>query len=74
MRKNYRLEDLFRRTLIFVGDLYRMDKRLDALRKEAKRLGVEINDLPESEKTFERLKNEANILHNGIDTSLNGER
>lgn len=50
-----------------------MDKRLDALRKETKRLGIELDDIPESEKTIDRLKQEANTLHNEIDTELNGE-
>ena len=66
-------EDLFKKVLVFVGDLNRMEIRLDRLRKEAKSLGVEIEDLPESEKTIERLKNEANVLHGNIDNKLDGE-
>ena len=66
------IEDLFRKTLVYIGDLNRMETRLDALRNEAKKLEIEIEDLPKSEKTIDRLKNEANVLHNQIDTKLDG--
>ena len=66
-------EDLFKKVLVFVGDLNRMEIRLDALRKEATGLGVEVDDLPESEKTIVRLKNEAVNLHNKVDDKLDGE-
>lgn len=65
--------DLFKKVLVFIGDLNRMDIRLDALRKEAKKLGVEIEDLPESGKTITRLKDEANVLHDGVNGNLDGE-
>ena len=66
-------EDLFKKVLVYIGDLYRMDKRLDRLRKEAINLGIEIEDVPESQKTIDRLTYEANVLHNQIDTKLDGE-
>jgi uncharacterized protein involved in exopolysaccharide biosynthesis len=62
--------DLFRKVLVFIGDLNRMEIRLDALQKKAKELGVEIEDAPESEKTINRLRQEANALHNHIDNEL----
>ncbi len=65
-------EDLFKKVLVFVGDLYRMGVRLDALRKEAKEHGIDLEDAPESEKTIKRLKNEANVLHDKLDGQLNG--
>ncbi len=65
-------EELFRKVLVYVGDLYRMDVRLDDLRKEAKKLGIEIEDVPESQKTIDRLKYEANVLHDKLDGQLNG--
>ena len=65
-------EDLFKKVLVFIGDLNRFEIRLDCLRKEAKALGVEVDDLPESEKTIERLKNEANVLHDNINNNLDG--
>lgn len=64
------LDDLFKKVLVFVGDINRMEIRLDGLRKEAKILGVEIEDLPESEKTITRLKVESNILHDKVDEKL----
>ena len=65
-------EDLFKKILVFIGDLNRMEIRLDDLRKESKNLGVELTDEPESAKTIERLKNEANVLHDKIDGQLDG--
>lgn len=65
-------KDLFKKVLVFIGDMNRMDIRLDALRKEAEKLGIKIEDLPELEKTIKRLKNEANVLHDKLDGQLNG--
>ena len=65
-------EDLFKRVLVFIGDLTRMEIRLNALRKEAERLGIELEDLPESEKTIVRLKDEAMNLHKHVDDKLDG--
>ena len=65
-------EDLFREVLVYIGDVNRMELRLDALCKKAKELGVEPEDLPESEKTIKRLKYEANVLHDKVDGQLDG--
>lgn len=67
------VEALFREVLVFLGDVNRMEIRLDALRKEAKKLGVEAEDLPESEKTINRLKKEANVLHDNVDGKIDGD-
>jgi len=65
-------EGLFRKVLVFIGDLNRMEIRLDSLCKKAKSLGVEPEDLPESEKTIKRLKNDINRLHDKVDKKLDG--
>ena len=65
-------EELFRKVLVYVGDLNRMEIRLSDLGKEAKNLGVELTDEPESENTIDRLKNEANVLHDKLNGQLDG--
>lgn len=65
--------DLFKKVLVFIGDVNRMEIRLDRLRKEAEKLGIELEDIPPSEKTIERLKNEANVLHDKVNGRLDGE-
>lgn len=66
------VEALFREVLVYIGDLNRMDIRLNTLTNKAKKLGVEIEDLPESKKTIKRLKYEANVLHDKVDGQLDG--
>ena len=66
------VEDLFKKVLVFIGDLNRIETRLDALCKEAKKHGVKLEDAPESEKTIKRLKFEANVLHDKLDGQLDG--
>ncbi len=65
-------EDLFKKVLVYIGDLNRMKIRLSDLRKDAKNLGVEIVDETESENTIKRLKYEANVLHDKLDGQLDG--
>ena len=67
------LEDLFKKLLVYLGDLHRMELRLSDFAKEAHLLGVDIEDLPEAEKTIKRLKKEANILHDKVNNKLDGE-
>ena len=69
------LELFFRKILVFLGDVNRMDIRLSDLRKEARQLGIKTKDLTEdfleSEKTIVRVKKEVNELHDKIDNKLN---
>ena len=66
------VEDLFKEVLVFVGDLNRMETHLDTLRKRAEKLGIKLEDIQPSEKTIKRLKNEANVLHDKLDGTLDG--
>ena len=67
------IELLLRKVLVFVGDVNRMDIRLSDLRKEAELLSIDLEDLPESEKTLCRLRREVNDLYNKVDKKLDGE-
>lgn len=53
------LNKLLRETLLFIGDLNGMDKRLSELRNRAKVLGIDVSDLPVSKNTLQRLRDEA---------------
>ena len=68
------LELFFRKILVYLGDVNRMDIRLSDLRKEASELGIdtkELNtDFAESDKTLDRIKAEANALHDNVDNEL----
>lgn len=67
------INDLLKKVLVFIGDINRMDIRMNTLREEAKKLGVNISDLEESEKTLCRQRKEANELYNCLDNKLDGE-
>ena len=68
------LELFFRKILVYLGDLNRMEIRLSDLRKEASELGIDTeelnNDFAESDKTLDRIKLEANALHDIVDDKL----
>jgi len=68
------LELFFRKVLVYLGDVNRMDIRLSDLRKEARELGVDTeglnNDFSDSENTLNRIKTEVNVLHDAVDNKL----
>ena len=68
------LENFFREILVFLGDANRLELRLSDLRKKARELGVDYDELSsdflESEKSIIRIKNEANDLHDKVDEIL----
>lgn len=68
------LELFFRKVLVYLGDVNRIDIRLSDLRKEARELGIDTDELntdfTEAEKTTKRLKTEANALHDIVDDKL----
>jgi len=70
------IESFFREILVFIGDVNRMEIKLDTLFKQAKAFGVDVDleDLLESEKTINRLKNETNVLHDKVNGNLDGEQ
>ena len=67
------INDLLKKVLVFIGDINRMDIRMNTLREEAKKLGVNISDLEESEKTLCQQRKEANEVYNCLDKKLDGE-
>jgi hypothetical protein len=68
------LENFFREVLVFLGDVHRLEIRLSDMRKKARVLGVDYEELArdfsEADKTLARLKNEANVLHDEVDNEL----
>ena len=68
------LENFYREIVVFLGDVNRMEIRLSEMRKKARELCVNTEELAsdflESEKTIIRIKGEANELHDKTDDIL----